>query len=48
MTATIHCPVERHEVICSEILAWVFLSDPGKPGVRSLSPDVRPSVSEVV
>ena len=22
-----------------------FLSDPGKPGVRSLGPDVRPSVS---
>ena len=23
-----------------------FLSDPGKPGVRSLGPDVRPSVTE--
>ena len=23
--------------------AFVFLSDPGKPGVRSLGPDVRPS-----
>ena len=25
------------------LLTW-FLSDPGKPGVRSLGPDVRPSV----
>ena len=23
-----------------------FLSDPGKPGVRSLGPDVRPSLTE--
>ena len=27
---------------------WYFLSDPGKPGVRSLGPDVRPSVHDVV
>ena len=24
---------------------WSFLSDPGKPGVRSLGPDVCPSLS---
>ena len=24
----------------------IFLSDPGKPGVRSLGPDVRPSLTE--
>ena len=24
-----------------------FLSDPGKPGVRSLGPDVRPSVRDL-
>ena len=29
-------------------LMWPFLSDPGKPGVRSLGPDVCPSLSEWV
>ena len=27
----------------SGIVRLIFLSDPGKPGVRSLGPDVRPS-----
>ena len=26
-------------------MSWIFLSDPGKPGVRSLGPDVRLSLS---
>ena len=26
----------------------VFLSDPGKPGVRSMGPDVRPSLRHLV